>query len=417
MQRLDRVVSQEWVKSPELDLHRAAPLARSVSALSVSTGARRWLKAAPLAACAALVIAAFLLFGKGSSAYAWASMVRALEEQGIVQLEGGGVTRWLSLSAGVVGESKGAIHTLVDVQQEVVLEHGRGEAQIRRRRIPGRLNASDHAPAFDHNRLVLAFLLGSAQTHAGAERLRGARLIGESWEHARLGDRKVVSLKATWQTERAERFDVRLSLDPATQLPIACEIAGQGVPVGTLTCSYPTTRLADLRSDGFPVEATIVDVEEDGTASQMAAKGPSEVPSTDEASWTDRNRDEVALAPMAGAASQWKPVEMAPQSRREVVQKIDAILQELWQSQQLEPSPPAEEEELLRRVYLDLAGRTPSVHEIRTYLAEQIQPQVRATGRSAAAKPGSCFAPGNDLADVPDSGRSRSDGVRRCRRV
>ena len=31
----------------------------------------------------------------------------------------------------------------------------------------------------------------------------------------------------------------------------------------------------------------------------------------------------------------------------------------------------ADDEELLRRVYLDLCGRTPSVHEIRTYLADK----------------------------------------------
>jgi hypothetical protein len=91
-QRLDRVVSQEWGKSPELALRRAAPLARSDSPGAVSPRAvsarSRWLKSAPIAACAALVIAAFLLLGKGSHAYAWASRVRALEQQGIVQLDG-----------------------------------------------------------------------------------------------------------------------------------------------------------------------------------------------------------------------------------------------------------------------------------------------------------------------------------------
>ncbi len=377
-QRLDRVVSQEWGNSPELAdslklaQGRSAPLTRSVSDGSVSTRSR-WRNSAPVAACAALVLAAFLLFGRGSQAYAWASMVRALEQQGIVQLDGGGVTRWLSLSAGVLGERTGgertggertgASHTLVDVRQEVVLEHGQGEAQIRRRRIPGRFSPSDH------DRLVLAFLLGSAQTQAGAERLRGARLICQSWEYARLGDRQTVTLTTSWETEQAERFGVRLSLDPATQLPIACDVTGQGVPANTLTCSYPATRVADLRSDGFPAAATIVDVDDEGTAVQ-----PADVASTDQGSplaANDGPRRDVAAAPMAGAASQWKPVEMTPRPRREVVLKIDATLEELWHSQQLEPAPPADDAELMRRAYLDLAGRTPSVHEIRAYLADK----------------------------------------------
>src|SRR5579872_2367363 len=370
-QRLDRVISQEWGQSPGLELHRAAPLARLVSA-----GSRRWLKAAPLAACAGLVIAAFLMFGKGSAAYAWASMVRALEQQEIEQLEGAGVTRWLSLSAGVVGERRGAIQTLVDVRQEVVLEHDRGAAQIRRRRIPGLLNAvPGRLSASDHDRLVLAFLLGSAQTQAGAERLRGARLIGESWEYARLGDRETVSLKTSWQTDRAERLDVRLSLDPATRLPIACEVTAQGIPVDRLTCSYPTTGLTDLRSDGFPPEAAIVDVEGDVTPSVIAAANePKGAPSTNAKSQlaaADRHDENLAAASMAGAASQWKRVQITPRPRSEVVLKIDTILDDVWQSQQLDPAPPADDEELLRRVYLDLAGRTPSVHEIRTYLAAQ----------------------------------------------
>ena len=61
----------------------------------------------------------------------------------------------------------------------------------------------------------------------------------------------------------------------------------------------------------------------------------------------------------------------APRPRSEVVLQINATLEELWKSQQLEPAPAADDEELMRRVYLDLAGRTPSVHEIRTYLADK----------------------------------------------
>src|SRR4029079_17969933 len=103
LRRLDRVVSQEWGHSPELTRSGTAPLARSDSAGTISARSR-WLKAAPLAACAALVLGAFLLFGRGTPAYAWASMVEALERQGVVQLGGAGVTRWLSLATGVVGE-------------------------------------------------------------------------------------------------------------------------------------------------------------------------------------------------------------------------------------------------------------------------------------------------------------------------
>src|SRR5690606_15888581 len=44
------------------------------------------------------------------------------------------------------------------------------------------------------------------------------------------------------------------------------------------------------------------------------------------------------------------------------------LLARLWSEQGITPAPPADDEELLRRAYLDLAGRTPSVHEVRAYL-------------------------------------------------
>lgn len=49
--------------------------------------------------------------------------------------------------------------------------------------------------------------------------------------------------------------------------------------------------------------------------------------------------------------------------------KIDAILAKAWQKQNLTPNAPATDEVFLRRVYLDVIGRIPTLEEARSFLA------------------------------------------------
>jgi hypothetical protein len=50
---------------------------------------------------------------------------------------------------------------------------------------------------------------------------------------------------------------------------------------------------------------------------------------------------------------------------------IDRHLAAGWEANKIQPAPPATDAEFLRRVYLDLAGRIPSVAEIRAFLDDQ----------------------------------------------
>jgi hypothetical protein len=54
----------------------------------------------------------------------------------------------------------------------------------------------------------------------------------------------------------------------------------------------------------------------------------------------------------------------------EAAARIDALLRSHWQSQQLPENPDAGEEVFLRRVYVDVAGRIPTVREAREFLAD-----------------------------------------------
>jgi hypothetical protein len=55
----------------------------------------------------------------------------------------------------------------------------------------------------------------------------------------------------------------------------------------------------------------------------------------------------------------------------ELAARIDRLLKDAWQKADVTPARPADDAEWLRRVYLDLAGRIPSVTEARTFLADR----------------------------------------------
>jgi hypothetical protein len=55
----------------------------------------------------------------------------------------------------------------------------------------------------------------------------------------------------------------------------------------------------------------------------------------------------------------------------ELAARVDRLLDEAWKKGNVTPARPADDAEWLRRVYLDLAGRIPSVTEARTFLADR----------------------------------------------
>jgi len=59
-----------------------------------------------------------------------------------------------------------------------------------------------------------------------------------------------------------------------------------------------------------------------------------------------------------------------PLSAQETAARIDRIFEKAWQENEITPAPLTEDHEFVRRVYLDLAGRIPSVSETRQFLSD-----------------------------------------------
>ena len=72
-----------------------------------------------------------------------------------------------------------------------------------------------------------------------------------------------------------------------------------------------------------------------------------------------------------------EPVAHDPSDVKAVVEQVDQLIAKRWEAAKTEPAPLANDAEFLRRVYLDVVGRIPSVAETRTFLEDK-RPDKRA---------------------------------------
>jgi hypothetical protein len=80
-------------------------------------------------------------------------------------------------------------------------------------------------------------------------------------------------------------------------------------------------------------------------------------------------RDDVALtAARIPQPAPWKPADTVLADDK-LSQQIDALLEKSWLAHGIHPAQPASDAEFMRRVYLDLTGRVPSVAEAREFLS------------------------------------------------
>lgn len=95
----------------------------------------------------------------------------------------------------------------------------------------------------------------------------------------------------------------------------------------------------------------------------------------------------VAAAPTTGAAPP-KAVRPEPSADAAVLaSRIDQMLAAAWASKGIAPAAPATDSEFLRRVYLDLIGRIPTVAEARAFLADSRADKRRRLVADLLARP------------------------------
>lgn len=380
LKRIDRGVAEEWGESPGLAPDVAGKWTKTM------TRAARWTRSVPVAACLAMVVILGVMLNGNGQAYGWASMMQALADHGVLQIENENVSRWLSLNEGVLGERTSHSTRLLDVSQQVILERIEGASEIRRRSVDTGVSK------INRDRLMLGFLLGDTVNTIENQRLDSVQLVNESWDSVTVAGVSHVALTVAFENADAERFELGITIDPASQLPSHYQLLNKDTETEPRSLTYPKTTVAALRDREFPSELPVIDVDSDGRPLNRIATTQAAVATTKEhaakdsdLALVDRNRKgkpvpeepvkeqpEVTAAPVepqeyADAPSDWKPVVAVREKTRDVVRQTDELLTELWETNAITPTIPADDSELLRRVYLDLAGRTPSVSEVRAF--------------------------------------------------
>ncbi|MEQ9409196.1 MAG: DUF1549 and DUF1553 domain-containing protein [Fuerstiella sp.] len=372
LRRLDLAIEQEWGTSPRLAHSAAAGVSRRL------VSGARWARSLPLAAALGIMMVAAVLFRADSTAFAWAQLVEALAGQQVVEVESGSVRRWVALSDGLISEQSGGVSCLLDVNQQVVLHRDRGTSHIRRQVLTSKLTD-------DPEHLLLAVLgqtaLGRTVLPDGSvDGLAETRILHEESKFVTSDGQRQIQLDVQFQYGDAGQVSLRAVVDPETHLPVSLQIQADAVPARFMTVTYPSGSARERRLAEFPTDMPVIDVSSsadirtamhDSSKSEIEPAGAAEsLVASDNAAPVrlDVAAAELMTPPLFGAASKWKPVSVVERSGGEVVRQLNLILAELWQQNGVEPAAPATDETLLRRIYLDLAGRTPTVTEVRRFL-------------------------------------------------
>ncbi|MEM8865815.1 MAG: DUF1549 domain-containing protein [Planctomycetota bacterium] len=315
-----------------------------------------------------LAIAATLLLAVGlwgvRPNYSWAAVIEAMNSQPWVQAtatRNGTVrfTRWLATRQGIdASQTEGGVVLLVGGAEAEKFSFNNGDTQVTRER--------DVEGSPRDWRQALPRLLA-----APYGRLSTASVVDESWRRVRDDQGKQrIELTVTLLID-GEQATWVLLLDPETHLPVsASPVSATAVEPAeaaeALQFSYPEQGPTTITALGVPEEMAVVTLSREGAREfdlsleqSTAAAGPGIAePSTPP---TIEPSQPPVIEPPLGE----------PLAAAELTGRIDQLLQEHWQSVGLTPTKPSSDAEFLRRAYLDLTGRIPTVGEARIFFEDE----------------------------------------------
>lgn len=365
--------------------------------------------------------AAALLIGIGlwndHRAYGWANMLQALERcewvQAITRSVGAGGEQaaigWFSSGEQVAAREAGEARVFVNFQSRTVENFDPAERVIHQQ---GYDTSTEPATAF------LALLFEAGESTALARELE---LVEETWKKGAEGQ---VNLLVTLKSN-GELHHLKFAVDEETHLPVSGHVTDENEEVrNEIEFSYPRQGPESIFALGISPEVKVVvsNAEESvGEAVAIAKTAPGKAAPVAGTIETAAGGETLAVAEeptpklvveklIVGGESKepgpQPPADTAPQgatdvgavaaiskemeeasqrvarnevqfaplpkllSEAELVEKVNTLLADFWQSQGITPAEPASDTEFLRRVYLDLTGRIPTVSEVYAFLED-----------------------------------------------
>ncbi len=364
----------ESISSPPSAELRISPSARPLLA-------SRWSKfrvAATLAAAASLLIAVSLWGSR--PAYGWAAMVRALEQCDWVQAvaSGTGARGWISPKQGVVAFQSRGRAVYRNTRQQVRSRYLADQRAVYEQTLA-------RGSSWSAEKKLLAMLMQEmSETHSFFDELPlGFDLVSESWQEVESedGTGKLIELRVTLESveEKGRLLELVFLLDPKTQLPVACRMAGRDFQgdasevEAVYHFAYPKQGPTTIFALGVPPDTQVV-----ALASRFA-KGAVAIEEEEE-SQADRvvsasPGKRIATNPVLPKSASKNAIDdsapqVEPLSDEGLVVWLNERFSDYWQAQGIRPSERTTDVEFLRRVYLDLTGRIPRVSEVYRFLED-----------------------------------------------
>ncbi len=329
---------------------------------------RRWPWMLVTAASLLLAVAAW----SSRPNYSWASMIDAIDNQPWVHAEAvrdgvAQIRQWIASQKGVSATSgQGRIEYVRALSGSTTLfSYSDAEPGIVRRA------QTTQQPTRDWNRLLPGLLSGRASSAPkGQPQPQAATLLDESWRRVESSNgQRYIELTVRLLID-GETQEWILLLDPETHLPVSAHRTDGG---DSVRFSFP--------QDG-PDSIHALGVAED--AQEVTYRPSQDVPLE---SWIAANHPlERALLPLESEPQPRTESPIPPEPEplgdplwpAELTHRIDELLANHWASLGVDPAPAASDAEFLRRIYLDLTGRIPTVSEARVFLEDSQEENRRA---------------------------------------
>ena len=365
-------------------------VSHDIAAVPVQRVRRRPLPKLMATAAVAAIVLFSLLTWENRPAYGWATMLEALEScqwvQAITRNETGdgdaAAIGWFSNSARVAAREEGESRVYLNFDANTIEIFDPAANSILQRTVQSNDQLANE---------FLALLLSKGGSG-------GFKVVNESLSEVLQGGAPVLRLLVSLRSPpNSGIVTLEFLIDPKTQLPISGMVLnGKGQASETaIEFSYPKHGPESIYALGVPADATLASAmqvageaapqqsiaattsrgetpETSMIVEEWVIAGDSSVPAEfeghglivdgDDGGTILPAADPAPLGPEPGTAA---PMPLEP---TELVEQINGLLTEYWGSQGITPAKPAGDSEFLRRVYLDLIGRIPTVSEVYEFL-------------------------------------------------
>ncbi|MBX3439868.1 MAG: DUF1553 domain-containing protein, partial [Planctomycetaceae bacterium] len=351
-----------------------------------------------LVALASVAVVLAMAVWSSRPSYSWASMVRALDSQSWIESRGDAesgppVRNWFSRVNRVVIYQSTDQLVWDDLAEGVRSRFRAGGDVLEQSRI-----SPQETPSVEQS--LISLLLRQGERWSGQEQnlpSGPAEVVRQSWrDMSDVGGWGVeLEVDLAWSDAAEDQLHLVLLLDPETHLPLQCRVLDASrEDANVIHFEYPATGPREVYDLGVPATVAVLPVDAvpqlplAASSESAVVSIPPSLPSLPPAVTTETLETLVVESESAEARTaavipqetridsrdvqEAAPPPIAPVtlSPGEMTQRVDDLMSELWERNGIVPATDCEDLEFLRRVYLDLTGRVPTVSEVREFINE-----------------------------------------------